>query len=426
MVCQFMAINNMPVIKMKNAYIVRDLFLISALFVFPLMKEVYSLFSYIDELVFMLMLSIVLIRVVAVRYYFGSIDIVISFYVIYSVFSVIYNNLPSSSYVQIFITSKFIIIYLYFNSAPIDYKASLFRSLLKYVFLIFFISVILSVFQLIFPAELNSYSHDGRGLFGVAVGGIFWSRILFPEFLLLIIIISMCLKQYSVFLARVAYEYRYQIMLVSLVLIALSFSRKEIAVALLLLPILLQDKFNYESKGLGYSMIALFIGIAFIAGVIVFEEINTRTFTGEQVRYLILTKAVDILEYYAPFGSGPGTFGSIMSLQYTDVYEQFDVTRRLVGSVSDRGPIFDLYLISMIAEYGVGIMFVFAIIAMMFLQKSNILLLEILDVRKLKIAFFIVLALISIFVPILLNWVGFLMFMVLAIVTDKRRVYVGS
>lgn len=108
-------------------------------------------------------------------------------------------------------------------------------------------------------------------------------------------------------------------------------------------------------------------------------------------------------------------------MQYQDVYEQFEVSSRIVGTDEKRGPIFDLFLISLLAEYGLGwIFFILLFISMTFTRANNYLSVY-LNFTKLKVLFFILIVGLSIFVPILLNWIGFLMFSILALISNKGK-----
>jgi len=93
------------------------------------------------------------------------------------------------------------------------------------------------------------------------------------------------------------------------------------------------------------------------------EETNAE-FTDKYVRFQMFGYAVQIMMDYFPIGSGPGTYGSLFSLEYTNIYDKYMVSNRIVYGVNDfgRGPIFDLFLISLTAEYGIGILIYFIFI----------------------------------------------------------------
>lgn len=401
--------------------LVRDISLLFGLYLFPRLSEYMTVLSTFDELIFVFMISVIVLRVLYLKYIFTKFDILLFAYLLYSLFLIYYDHLPLAHIMQIFITSKFIIIYLYYNSMEEQYKAELFRLLVKAILIIFIISAILSVFQFLMPGVMHSYSHDGRGVFGITPGGIFWSRVLFPEFLLMFIVVIFSFKAFSKDSFAIWHQLKYYIFLTVFVLVFLTFARKELVFLVLLIPVLFYDKVSTSSKPIVYMSMIFFIAVMSITFMIIFSDINARTFTGEQVRFHIFEYAMEIFRYYFPFGSGPGTYGSIMSMQYHDVYEQFDVSAQIVGTAEKRGVIFDLFLISLLAEYGLGwIFFILFFISMAWTRHNQYLSKE-LNLTKLKSSLFILILGISIFVPILLNWVGFVMFALLALVSNKGK-----
>lgn len=406
--------------------ILRDTFILFGLYLFPKISEFVPFFSFFDELIFLFMVSIIILRILYLKYIFTKFDILLISYLLYSFFLVFYNHLPLANMMQIFITSKFIIIYLYFNSMNEQYKAELFILLFKVLFIIFLISVVLSVFQFTMPGIMHSYSHDGRGILGITPGGIFWSRVLFPEFLLMFIVLLFSFKRFSKDSFELLYRFKYYIFFIIFILIFLTFARKELAFLVLLIPVLFYDKISTSSKPIVYMFMIFSIILIAIAFLSIFADINARTFTDTQIRFQIYKYAMEIFQYYFPFGSGPGTYGSIMSIQYTDVYEQFNVISQIVGTDEKRGVIFDLFLFSLLAEYGIGwIFFILFFISMIF-TRPNRFLNSYLNFTKLKISFFILILGISVFVPILLNWVGFVMFTILALISNKGKYNANS
>jgi len=372
------------------------------------------------------MITVIVLRILYLKYVFTTFDLLLSLYFIYSSFLIFFNHLPLSHFMQIFITSKFIFIYLYFNSMHEKYKAELFLHFFKLLILIFIISAILSIFQFTLPGFLNSYSHDGRGFLGVTPGGIFWSRTLYPEFLLLFIILFFSFSNIPNDRFQNFFKLRFYIFSLTFLLVFLTFARKELVLLTLLTPFLFRDKISASSKPIIYLLMifsALILTFVFLS---VFADINSHTFTDKQVRFHLLQYSIEIFQYYFPFGSGPGTFGSIMSIQYQNIYEQFNVSSQIVGTNEKRGVIFDLFLISLLAEYGLGwIFFIFIFISMIW-NKPNPYLKQLLNYPKIKTTIFIFLLIISIFVPILLNWVGFVMFTMIALIFDKGKYNAAS
>lgn len=413
---------NIALLRVNNtSLLIRDILLLVGLYIFPKLSQSVSILSFFDELIFLFMINVILLRILYLKYIFTKFDILLLSYLLYSFFLIFYNHLPMGNMMQIFLTSKFIIIYLYFNSMNEQYKAELFLLLFKVLFIIFFISIILSVLQFTIPEIMHSYSHDRRGILGIIPGGIFGSRVLFSEFLLIFIVLLFSFKRFPKDSFELLYRFKYYIFFIVFILVFLTFSRKELVLLTLFIPILFYDKISTSSKPIFYMLLIFSLFLMAFTFITVFADINEKTFTDKQIRFHIYLYAMDIFQYYFPFGSGPGTYGSIMSMQYQDVYEQFEVSSRIVGTDEKRGPIFDLFLISLLAEYGLGwIFFILLFISMTFTRANNYLSVY-LNFTKLKVLFFILIVGLSIFVPILLNWIGFLMFSILALISNKGK-----
>ena len=400
-----------------NKYILRDLIFLLGLLAFPMLSDHFTLFKMFDEGIFLLMSIIIFLRIISLHYQFTGFDILFISYLLYSLFLITYNHLPLSHIMQILITSKFILIYLYFNSMPEEYKAKLFHAIIKMLTILFILSVMISILQFILPSQFHGYSNDGRGILGITAKGIFMSRTLYPEFLLMFIIIIFSYKKPIISIIR----YQYYLFLLSFILIFLTFARKELVLLILLVPFLFYDKIDQKSKPLLFSTMIIFIVLAIFAFIIIFAEINASTFTDKQVRYHIYQYTMEVFNYYFPFGSGPGTFGSIMSVNYQDIYEKFSVSKQITGYNGQRGVIFDLFLVSLLAEYGLGWIFFILFLITMTWNKDNPYLNPYINLFKLRLLLFIVLLSIGIFVPILLNWVGFMIITILALISDKGK-----
>jgi hypothetical protein len=156
-----------------------------------------------------------------------------------------------------------------------------------------------------------------------------------------------------------------------------------------------------------------------------YSDINKATFTEDQIRLVILDSGMKVYSHHAPLGSGPGTFGSIMSVNYTKVYEQFNIPERVYLGYGDksRGPIFDVYVVSLIAEYGFGILLFLLVLLGMLLSKNEEFSFLLFEIKYQKYAFFIFLIMASLTVPILNNSIGLLIFSILGINSKAKRIY---
>jgi len=406
---------------MKNrAYL--DILLLVSLFVIPKLSFVSSIFNYYDELVFIFMLFTVVHRVI-LKHKKLLFPVSLFFYILYSFFLIYYNTIPISHVMQIFISSKFLIIFLYFYTYSDKYKVYFFNKLMKFVIFIFIISFILSILQFVLPSYFGGYTSDGRGWHGINAGGIFFSRISYSSFLLMCIILLMSIKINSEQKFNRLIKHRYKILFIALFLLVLTFARKELVLSLMLLLYLFKDRVKSNSKIVFYLILFSFIVIALMLFAILYSDLNNATFTEKQVRYLMLLSSLNIFEYYFPFGSGPGTYGSIMSIDYTTVYEAFNVPRHIYLGYGDdiRGPIFDLYLVGVMAEYGMGILFFLWFLKKMALSASPQNMDQYINTKKAKIALVLQLFIVAIFVPIFSNWIGFLIFSMLGTLSSGGK-----
>ena len=131
---------------------------------------------------------------------------------------------------------------------------------------------------------------------------------------------------------------------------------------------------------------------------------------------------MDIFNYYSPFGSGPGTYGYMMSKSYTLIYEKFEVSRSIIGWGKEvDGPIFDLFFVSMFAEYGVGIFLFFAVIIKIYRMEINYFIKGYFKLNLLRSFLLIEIFSVGFFVPILGNVVGFVIFSILGLLTANSK-----
>lgn len=396
----------------------KDILLLVALFILPLLVFIHPIVGKFDEVIFFYMILAIVTRML-LRERDVLFPILLVVYLLYSLFLIFHNAIPLSHILQIFITSKFLIIFLYFYTYSKEYKIQFFQVLVKFITFLFIISLLMSILQFVLPAYFCGYSHDGRGLMGINAGGVFCSRISYSSFLVVFIILIMSIRLSF----NLLFKYRYWLLIISLLLLVLTFARKEMVIGFMILIYLFKDKIEHDSRIVFYLILSLFILGFIVVFTIAFSELNSSTFTEKQIRLLMLFHALDIFQFYFPFGSGPGTYGSIMSLDYTTVYETFNVGKNIyLGHNGDtRGPIFDLFLVGLLAEYGLGVIFFLWFLKKMVFSNYPLSMDKYINVKKVKIALLIHLLVVSIFVPIFLNWVGFLIFTILGILSSRRE-----
>ncbi|MDG1725902.1 MAG: hypothetical protein P8H57_02005 [Emcibacteraceae bacterium] len=389
-----------------------------------------SIINFFDEVIFAIMLASLANNVF--KYGMERKDLyILAFYIFYSSFLIIINDLPLINFGQIFITGKFFIIYYYFLYLPNQYKQKTLFSLYRALLIIFYLSIIFAIVQLTFPEiqeRIFLKTEENRGLFGRGSNSFFSSRVIYAEFICIFIIFTISLipkqaivKQYNKRLLTLKWSIG-----LGYFMLLVTASRKETIFAFIIIPfiLLLMSKIKY--KYLLLPILTIFFIIFSATFLIVFQDINSTAISETYIRYIIFLKSTEIIQVYFPFGSGPGTFGSTMSMYYTNVYEAFNVGENILGNEANgrRGPIYDLFLVTFFAEYGLGgiILFIF----MYVVWKRNCFEWEnyfyFIKPKTMINILPVMLIVFSIMVPMFGNAIGYLIFMIFGILhIDKRK-----
>jgi len=341
---------------------------------------------------------------------------------LYSAFLVWKNNLPIFNMFQTLITLKYIFVfYIAANVFQTD-RVVLFEKFTKILTLVLILSVVFTFTDYIFPNVFYDLSKDGRGLGGITPGSFFGSRVLYSGFLLLYSILLLSFKynkghnKYFIYSPKLYWL----LLLLAFTLLFLTFSRKELVLLLIAYSISILYKSQGKKKLLGITLLIVltpivFLGLWFFIGESVQANLNEG-----YVRYKIFYYAMEIFEYYFPLGSGPGTYGTLMSKMYTDVYTQFNVDSAIIGYGSDiEGPIFDLFFVSLIAEYGLGFIFVIFLIFQPFTSSKDEGVEMVSHINLIRINAFLMLVGIGMMVPIMGNVVGLLLYFLLGIISSR-------
>lgn len=337
---------------------------------------------------------------------------------LYSTWMVYSNNLPIINIFQTVITLKFLFVFFVIAYGLKPDKTELLLSFTKIMIAMLVASILFVLLDYTIPNVLFSLAKDGRGISGITPGSFFSSRVLFSEFLLLTSILLLSFQYNTatdkyLFLKPSIY---WSILLISFVLMVLTFSRKE----LLLLLVSYGTTVLFKSSGTKRLISILAIVIVspvllllfwFMAGGSIQANFNEG-----YVRYKIFYHAFEIFQAYFPFGSGPGTYGTLLSKFYTEVYSVFNVDKAIIG-YGDKieGPIFDLFFVSLIAEYGLGFIFVIYFILLPFFVQKNPLMNSYVNIKLLRFNLALMLIVVGFMVPIMGNIIGLLLYFLLGI-----------
>ncbi|MEZ9779161.1 hypothetical protein [Vibrio cyclitrophicus] len=351
------------------------------------------------------------------------------FLIIYSFFLVIRNQIPIVNVLQTLLTLKFVFVFFVIAFGLNADRPFILAKFTEALTCILLISSVFVFFDYASPNTLYTLAKDGRGIMGVTPGSLFGSRVLYSGFLLLYSILLLSFRyneetgRYLIYKPKVYWF----LLLLSFVFLFLTFSRKE----LLLLLVTYGVSVLYKNRGVVRLLSTVFLVVItpfILAGLwLVVGDSVLANFNENYVRYKIFYYAMEIFEYNFPFGSGPGTYGTVMSKMYTDVYTFFDVDKAIIGYGNQiEGPIFDLFFVSLIAEYGLGIIFVMWFIFQPFFSEKDGFVDEVIHVRLLRVNAFLMLIGIGSMVPIMGNMVGLMLFFLLGIVTSNNSFFVQN
>ncbi len=345
----------------------------------------------------------------------------------YSAFMVVRSGIPVINILQTFLTLKFVFVFFVMAYALNSDRPLILAKFTKALTYILLASSFFVIFDYLAPNFLYTLAKDGRGIMGVSPGSFFGSRVLYSGFLLLYSILLLSFKycesrkRYFIYKPKVYWS----LLGLAFVLLFLTFSRKELLILLVAYGVTVM----YRNKGLirllGTIALIIITPVILSALWLVFGESIQANFNENYVRYKIFYYAMEIFEYNFPFGSGPGTYGTVMSKMYTDVYSFFKVDRAIIGYGSQiEGPIFDLFFVSLVAEYGLGIIFVMWFIFLPFVAEKDHYVDQFVHIKLIRINSFIMLMGIGFMVPIMGNMIGLLLFFLLGILTSNNSIFV--
>lgn len=305
----------------------------------------------------MVVISVLIFRRIRKQAFLGFVFFLLFF--IWAIILIFRNGLPLSHVLQVILSGKAFIFYAYFSQLSAREKSGYINKLDLVLPMIFFGALIFALIQVFFPSvgeALYGYAFEKRGVFGIGVSSFFQSRVSYANFIIIFFVYCLTFRKKTRTYGYTRFELL--VIILSWLSMLLSGTRKELFF-LTLLTLYFTWK---ESKGARLPVTVVVItGLAALSIPVIesFAEKNSIAFSDRYVRAVIAEHALSIAQDYFPAGSGPGTFGSTMSMGYTAIYDQYSVGKNVIGYDGERGPIYDLFLFSMLAEYGVGL-FIFA------------------------------------------------------------------
>lgn len=344
-------------------------------------------------------------------------DIVFVFILLgYALFQIIWRNLPWSHILQAIIYIQFVIYFIYFNNLKYEVKIGTIYYVSK-LFKFFILPVTLvAIIDIVNPSLIRNLLTSGneydRGINGFYLQSLFGSTTGLSQFCLLILFINYIYN--SLFSShKLLNKFQYCLILM---LAFFSFSRKEVALVFLFVFFI----YHIHTYGRVYIRKLFFplllgCGLILIYIMYFFASANETALSDGYVRYKMADYSVEIIQEKFPFGSGVGTFGSQMSVNYPKIYDEFGVGPEITGYNGERGPIYDLFLFTFTAEQGIGI-FIYVYIVLSILFKSPFLGITLYKYIRNYIAF--CLLVIGFFAPILMNAFGLISFSLLGLISQ--------
>jgi hypothetical protein len=330
---------------------------------------------------------------------------------------VIVRHLPLVNFIQILLSGKFIVFYCYYLIKDDASKRELLRFTLKALLVVVATSLVLSPFELLlapdFYSEVFDVQRDGRGFNNTFLTSYFHSRSLFASVLLVPLAILLSSEANSE-IFKGTKQQRIAWIVAIIGLIYLSFSRKELVIVLLFIGIVMYRGLNIRSRLSKMVLVAALLAVVGFFLNAAFEDVNDETIGNEDyIRFVLWNYGYQIFDTYFPFGSGPGTYGTLFSRYNFDTYINFDVPEYIYlgyGDGESTAPIYDVYIASILAEAGLLGSFLTALILFLMVRRKDQL-----PVKGINQPQFLLMLAISVLVllvatPVLTNMIGYLFF----------------
>ncbi|WP_299259060.1 hypothetical protein [uncultured Aquimarina sp.] len=312
------------------------------------------------------------------------------------------------SYVQILMYSQFFFYFFYFFSFLQEEKAKIITDLklvadkvLVFVILLAFVELFLSDFF----REFMALKHFDRGIGRFYLVSFFGSGPSLANFTAIYLFLW---HYYYYGLENKITRKAKALLVMSVIICILSFSRKEVFLTFLFLIF-----FPYPGRSKIYLWIrraitfsTVLLGL-FVYYQVFFSTANKVALSSKYVRWKIVDYSYTILSDNFPFGTGVGTFGSKMSLELDHIYRKYNVGPEMLGykSTGRRGPIYDAFLFTFTTEIGIGILLFVCFFYLIYRCKPNIPNAFNTYIKR-YIVFYVLL--ISFFTPVLVNSFGFM------------------
>ncbi len=319
---------------------------------------------YLDEFFCLVLLFAILWKTVKKKFRVNWIFFTTLIFIVYAVILLLAERLPLSHLAQVFISMKYMIILSFFISLknPASYE-KIFR---RWFIAVNAVTIVFIILQyLIGPPvyELFKITPQFRGAVlrhtGIFASPVFSATMLFTA-----------IAFYS---SRLAIHNRlskleWLLLLLSSAFLLTSLTRRYLLVtAMIMLHLTLLKRFYWKHFLLiGLSFLALASAPLIPQYLEQMEKpMNQLLHDPEYIRRVLLTNGFELAALKFPFGSGPGTFGSKYSvIHYSPYYFDFGMDQLFHFQVGQQHmSVYDVYLASILGEYGVTGIFLLIFVA---------------------------------------------------------------
>ena len=300
--------------------------------------------------------------VLAYRKKLNSLALLMFAFIGYCSLLVIYRGVYPLGFFQVVIYSQFFFYFFYFMTLSAEAKNKTMLSFKRIMAVFVYVIAALAFFEAYDHTTFRTY----MGVHSVKRGINYFYLISFfgsgPS-LAIFISIFVAIWHYCHYALKQTIERKHIFNLVlAIILGVLSFSRKEVFFIFIFLVFFPYPSRNMLNKWL--KRLIFFTGV--FTGLVVyyiafFGNANTVALNKDYIRWKIVRKSSEIYSDHFPWGSGPGTFGSRVSLWMTDIYDKYNVGQDMLGwkVINSKGPIYDAFLFTLFTEIGVGIFLLF-------------------------------------------------------------------
>lgn len=302
----------------------------------------------------------------------NSLAILMVLFIGYCSLLVLYRGIYPLGFFQIVIYSQFFFYFFYFFSLNLENKKKTLLSFKKIMAVFVYVIAFIAVFEALDHTTFRSW----MGVHSVKRGINYFYLISFfgsgPS-LAIFVTVFVALWHYCHYALEHKIKKRHVFNLIlAIILGVLSFSRKEvffIFVFLVFFPYPSRNTLNkYLKRAIFFVMLFTGLVVYYLA---FFTAANTVALNKDYVRWKIVSNSAQIYADHFPLGTGPGTWGSRVSLWIPHIYERYNIGKDLLGwTEGSQGPIYDAFLFSLFTEIGFGIFILFFFIFKLFEAKT--------------------------------------------------------